>query len=227
MLSTFQQFLDPYAGLLQRAGHAQNDGKGRALFDRLGAAQNDGGLFDLIDHTAGPGALRVVVAGRVLQHGREQPAVEGLLGDVLRIDDAVHDVQVGHGVQQPGEVLEVLHGGDVAAAVQGGDKQGAGSADSVDTGGVHQHVEFGLQTVEGELRRGGGQGPVEHVFGDVHPAFLEIDPAAAVGEDLQRLFVLDEYAHLIEHPQDGKMNLIHLFVVENLVVVASQSGDSH
>jgi hypothetical protein len=39
--------------------------------------------------------------------------------------------------------------------------------------------------------------------------------------------VLDEYTHLIKHPQKGKMNLIHLFVVENLVGVATQSGDSH
>ncbi len=59
------------------------------------------------------------------------------------------------------------------------------------------------------------------MLGHADAAFVEIHRAAAIGVDFQGRLVIDENADFLHDLEDAQMNPMHLFVVEDFVIVAT------
>jgi hypothetical protein len=202
--------------VLQGADHADDLGEGRAPAGLRLAALKDGRHLDLVAHRLGTLSLRVVVALADRVAGGIVDQLVAQLGHVARHDDLVHDVQVGHFLQQAREVHQVPAHGRPVSAVQVEHGEGAGAADGVDTVQVHLDVVLGALAVEGEAARRREQRLLQQPLVDAHDAVLPVDLGAMVRQQLERRLVLHEHPDLGQELDDGEANLLQVVLAHEL-----------
>ena len=136
---------------------------------------------------------------------------------VAALDGVLVGVDLAEVVGHEREIGDVLRGRRAVLVGARVDDHDAGAeVGEADPAALEHHVVLGHTPAEPHAARRPADGVFDDVRRDLYDLGLAIDPAAAVGEDVERLVALDEHAGALEHLECGAVDVVEVRVGEDL-----------
>ncbi len=181
-------------------------------------AAGDGGAHahDGVD-VVGRHGPRADALGRVLEADRRVADRQRVLGPVAPLDRVLVGVDLAEVVGHAREVGDVLHGRRAVLVGARVEHHDAGAeVGEADAAALEHDVVLGHPPAEAHAARRRADRVFDDVRRDLDDLGLAVDPAAAVGHDVEGLVALDEHAGALEHLEGAAVQVVDVGVAEDL-----------
>ena len=147
----------------------------------------------------------------VVEDGLEAVDLGVVVGDIAWDDRRIVDLQLAERVTDPDEIGHVLLGGLARSPVSISlTKRPSPNEREHRPALLDQDVVLRVAATEAEARTDRAQ-RVRHDGGrDLHDVRLAVDPAARVGEEVERLVALDEHPRAVEDLEGAQMQVVEI-----------------